>query len=132
MWWVTTSAGLGQELYEGSAYYVETLLSREMFGDEHHFPFVHPSMLTRSYANAKEVRDDFGFGVFYHTGASAIWLLHSLGYDLAEFEKGVYPFDAAKKMVGNEIDMEQVVAAMYADPDNKALLQRAKTITDLL
>ncbi|POC23669.1 hypothetical protein CRN63_06415 [Vibrio vulnificus] len=124
--------GLGQELYEGSAYYVETLLSREMFGDEHHFPFVHPSMLTRSYANAKEVRDDFGFGVFYHTGASAIWLLHSLGYDLAEFEKGVYPFDAAKKMVGNEINMEQVVAAMYADPDNKALLQRAKTIADLL
>ena len=96
--------GLGQELYEGSALYIDKMASRkvlEVAKDSKfisHTPF-EMDKVSDGYATLKTQKDVieyFAFQVFYYTGANVIWLLSQAGYDLKELEGGIYPYDAAK------------------------------------
>ena len=96
--------GLGQELYEGSALYIDKMASRKVLevAKDSTFIFHSPFEMDKvsdGYAilkTQKDVIDYFAFQVFYYTGANAIWLLSQAGYDLKELEGGIYPYDAAK------------------------------------
>jgi len=96
--------GLGQELYEGSALYIDKMASRKVLDVTKdskfifHLPF-EMDKISDGYATLKtqkDVIDYFAFQVFYYTGANVIWLLSQAGYDLKELEGGIYPYDAAK------------------------------------
>lgn len=96
--------GLGQELFEGSALYIDVLASRKVMSitSDKKFIFQHPFNMDKAsnrwirLKTKKDVEDYFAFQVFYYTGASAIWLLNQAGYHIKNLEMGIYPFDAAK------------------------------------
>ena len=96
--------GLGQELYEGSALYIDKMASRNVLevANDSKFIFHTPfemDKISDGYATLKTKKDVieyFAFQVFYYTGANAIWLLSEAGYDSKELEYGIYPYDAAK------------------------------------
>ena len=96
--------GLGQELYEGSALYIDKMASRNVLevANDSKFIFHTPfemDKISDGYATLmtkKDVIEYFAFQVFYYTGANAIWLLSKAGYDSKELEYGIYPYDAAK------------------------------------
>lgn len=96
--------GLGQELYEGSALYIDKMASRNVLEVANDSKFIfHTAFemdkISDGYATLKTKKDVieyFAFQVFYYTGANAIWLLSKAGYDSKELEYGIYPYDAAK------------------------------------
>jgi hypothetical protein len=96
--------GLGQELYEGSALYIDKMASRNVLEVANDSKFIfHTAFemdkISDGYATLmtkKDVIEYFAFQVFYYTGANAIWLLSQAGYDSKELEYGIYPYDAAK------------------------------------
>lgn len=97
--------GLGQELFEGSALYIDQMVSRKVLvlTKDNRFIYHNPFEMDKvidGYATLmtkKNVVDYFAFQVFYYTGANAIWLLNQSGYDVKKLENGIYPFDAAKE-----------------------------------
>lgn len=96
--------GLGQELFEGSALYIDQMVSRKVLAitSENKFIYSAPFKMDQAIdgyvplTTKKDVIDYFAFNVFYYTGSSAIWLLQRAGYDIKNLEQGIYPFDAAK------------------------------------
>lgn len=96
---------LGQELFEGTAYYIDTMVSRAVGAITKDITFVTSSPFEMDkkedgYAelSTKEsVESYFAFQIFYHTGASAVWLLRQAGYNLATLETGITPYQAAKE-----------------------------------
>lgn len=108
--------GLGQELYEGTARYVETLALRKNFDDKKQLKFVVTPTLPPLDTMAR-VRETFAFGIFYDTGASVTYLLKELGYPVEDLGKGLYPFDAAKDMLKmSNTDLEQTLAKVKSHP----------------
>jgi hypothetical protein len=99
--------GLGQELFEGSAQYIDLMATRRVLPitSDKKFIYTNPFLMdekTDGYAkltSKKDVIDYFAFQVFYFTGSNAIWLLNQAGYDIKNLEKGIYPYDAAKELL---------------------------------
>tara|TARA_R100001377_G_scaffold83537_1_gene65230 strand:- start:143 stop:1351 length:1209 start_codon:yes stop_codon:yes gene_type:complete len=113
--------GLGQELYEGSALYIDKMASRNVLevAKDSKFIFQIPyemDKVSNGYATLKaqkDVIDYFAFQVFYYTGANAIWLLSQTGYDLKQLEGGIYPYDAAKGYLKmSEVEEMNLLAEM--------------------
>lgn len=113
--------GLGQELFEGSALYIDQMVSRQVLSitKDNTFIFHEPFEMDKvehGYATLmtkKNVQDYFAFDVFYYTGASAIWLLDQSGYDIKSLEKGIYPFSAAKAFLKlDEIEEAGVLSSL--------------------
>ncbi|ALO43065.1 hypothetical protein [Pseudoalteromonas phenolica] len=98
---------LGQELYEGSAMMVDTLMSRDVLPlhKEKRFNVFEPTKLNEEQhgfiklKNKQAVIDYFAFEMFYDSGSAIIWLLLEDGVDYKQFEKGLYPYDIAKQRV---------------------------------
>jgi hypothetical protein len=113
--------GLGQELYEGSALYIDKMASRNVLevAKDSKFIFQIPyemDKVSNGYATLKahkDVIDYFAFQIFYYTGANAIWLLSQAGYDLKQLEGGIYPYDAAKGYLKmSEVEEMNLLAEM--------------------
>lgn len=116
--------GLGQELYEGSALYIDLLVSRKVLEITRNNKFIFHTpfemdKLDNGYARLmkkKDVPDYFAFQVFYYTGANAIWLLNQAGYDIKNLEKGIYPFDAAKAFLKmSEVEEMELLTKVKQD-----------------
>ncbi|UTT86894.1 hypothetical protein LZI70_15850 [Vibrio pelagius] len=124
--------GLWQELTEGSAKYVETVAIRKMFAHAKDSTFVYSWFLENEYKTAKEVKEQFGFGIFYETGAAAIWLLNQAGYDLKKLESGVSPYQAATELLGDSFDYDLELLNLYATTPNASEIKyKAKELARL-
>ncbi|YCO00833.1 hypothetical protein ACB087_07345 [Vibrio sp. VNB-15] len=119
--------GLGQELFEGSAWYVEVMALRSAMPNFSELKFVDSYAFTTQYQNRESVESQFGWGYFYPSGAAVIYALKSAGYDILQLEKGVTPFEAAKQVVGT-FDITDTLNQIKQSADFKALEQKALTI----
>ncbi|WP_104026819.1 hypothetical protein [Vibrio jasicida] len=119
--------GLGQELFEGSAWYVEVMALRNALPNFSELKFVDSYAFTTQYQNRESVESQFGWGYFYLSGAAAIYALKAAGYDILQLEKGVTPFEAAKQVVGT-FDVTDTLNQIKQSADFKALEQKALTI----
>ncbi|WP_159737673.1 hypothetical protein [Vibrio atypicus] len=104
--------GLGQELFEGGAKYVEVMTVNEIGDFNKKFVF-------EGYANLPlktqdDVKWQYAWGIFYDTGAAAIWILDQLGYDLLKLETGITPYAAAVEILDN-FDKQTVLDDIYAN-----------------
>ncbi|KPV94780.1 hypothetical protein AN214_03187 [Pseudoalteromonas sp. P1-9] len=104
---------LGQELFEGSALYVDVMMSREVIASHKNKPFslLNPLILDKEQYGYKQISSKkdkeqyFAFNMFYESGASIIWLLHQYGVDLKQLENGHYPYSIAKEIANiSELD----------------------------
>lgn len=94
---------LYQELGEGSAQYVGILTAKAVFGDTYDdIVFDQTAKYGFEIKDKEALQWHFGFNVFYNSGASVIFLLNELGYDITQLEGKRSPFDAAKSLVGYE------------------------------
>ncbi len=119
--------GLGQELFEGSAWYVEVMALRNALPNFSELKFVDSYAFTTQYQNRESVESQFGWGYFYPSGAAAIYALKAAGYDILQLQKGVTPFEAAKQVVGT-FDVTDTLNQIKQSADFKALEQKALTI----
>lgn len=119
--------GLGQELFEGSAWYVEVMALRNALPNFSELKFVDSYAFTTQYQNRESMESQFGWGYFYPSGAAAIYALKAAGYDILQLEKGVTPFEAAKQVVGT-FDVTDTLNQIKQSGDFKALEQKAVTI----
>lgn len=132
--WVYKHA-LGQELYEGSAMMIDTLMSREVLSamKEKRFNIYDPLKLDETQydftkiQNKKSMVDYFAFEMFYDSGSAIIWLLLQDGVDYKEFESGQYPYDIAKKAIKlNEHDAFYALQALKNSDNWEKASQAAK------
>lgn len=110
--WIYKHA-LGQELYEGSALLVDTLMSRDVIASHKNKPFslFNPLKLDQAQhdvtqiSSKQEKEQFFAFNMFYDSGASIIWLLLNYGIDPKQLENGRYPYSIAKEIANlSELD----------------------------
>lgn len=110
--WIYRHA-LGQELYEGSALFVDTMMSREVIEshEDKAFTMFDPLKLDQEQHGITQISSKsdkeqfFAFNMFYESGASIIWLLHQYGVDLKQLENGRYPYSIAKEIANiSELD----------------------------
>ncbi len=124
--------GLWQELYEGTARYVEVLAQRELFSHTKETSFVYDWFLKAEYTTAKDVHSEFSFGIFYQTGASATWLLKQAGYDLKKLEQGISPYHAAISLLDANTDYDAILNQLITTAPNAALIkQKAQRWSEL-
>ncbi|MFY8349265.1 hypothetical protein AAEU29_01815 [Pseudoalteromonas sp. SSM20] len=98
--------GLGQELFEGRALYVDVMMSREVISSHKYKPFslLNPLRLDeeqygyKQISSKKEKEQYFAFNMFYESGASIIWLLLNYGIDPKQLENGRYPYSIANEI----------------------------------
>lgn len=69
----------GQEIGEGSARFIEHLVATEDFGAAYHRGNVDSGEIPTEISTEFGVRETFGFGRFYATGAAALELLDRMG-----------------------------------------------------
>jgi hypothetical protein len=119
--------GLGQELFEGSAWYVEVMALRNALPNFSDLKFVESYAFTTNYQNRESVESQFGWGYFYPSGAAAIYALKAAGYDINKLESGITPFDAAKQVVG-QFDVSATLNQIKQSDKFKTLEQSAATI----
>ncbi|MET2898892.1 hypothetical protein ABXV22_11290 [Vibrio rotiferianus] len=119
--------GLGQELFEGSAWYVEVMALRNALPNFSDLKFVEPYAFTTNYQNRESVESQFGWGYFYPSGGAAIYALKAAGYDILQLEKGVTPFEAAKQVVGM-FDVTDTLNQIKQSDEFKTMEQSAATI----
>ncbi|WP_104024121.1 hypothetical protein [Vibrio hyugaensis] len=122
--------GLGQELFEGSAWYVEVMALRNALPNFSELKFVEPYAFTTKYQNRESVESQFGWGYFYPSGAAAIYALKAAGYDINQLEKGITPFEAAKQIVG-QFNVAATLDEIKHSDGFKALKQSAITINTI-
>lgn len=108
--------GLNQERIEGSAQYVDVFVEREilpLFKNKKYINNIPLAMdktheaegLGAKLLTKSNVIDYFAFEYFYSTGASVIFLLNTIGYDLKNIEKGELPYEAALTL--SDLDVQE-------------------------
>lgn len=132
--WIYKHA-LGQELYEGSAMMIDTLMSREVLSvmKEKRFNIYDPLKLDEAQYDYTKIQDNksmvdyFAFEMFYDSGSSIIWLLLQDGVDYKQFENGQYPYDIAKKAVNlNEQDADYALQELQNSTNWEKASEAAK------
>ncbi len=82
-----------QEKGEGTAKYIETMNSYKVTSN---FESVFNGLSTEYIKTKKVVRSHFAFGVWYDTGAAAVYMLKNMGVDVeTKIAKGYTPYDIA-------------------------------------
>jgi len=86
-----------QEHGEGTAKYIETLVSYKIF-PSFNLPFI--GVRPEDLENKAEVRNNFAWGIWYETGAAVCHMLRNQGVDFfKEVEEGKTLYDIAKNYV---------------------------------
>ncbi|WP_119910232.1 hypothetical protein [Motilimonas pumila] len=109
--------GMSQERYEGSAQYIDVMLSRAILPvyAKHKFISFDPLQMDNEqggysrFNNAEQSTQYFAFNIFYDTGSSAIWLLNQAGFDLANIEQGETPYDMVGRLLPMSPDEQQTL-----------------------
>ncbi|NOH97585.1 hypothetical protein [Vibrio sp. 99-70-13A1] len=115
--------GLCQERGEGTAQYIETMISKYAYKNNE-ASFVYGINAHSDDFDNKSMQMFFKWGIFYSTGASATWLLSELGYDITQLESTT-PYHAAKtllKMSDDDIQAKllDIEATMNMDRARKS------------
>lgn len=100
-----------QENYEGTAKYVEYMVSKDLFSD---FAKSFEVTSTESMKTKSDMRGYFAWGIWYYTGASVTHLLKSKGVNVeAAVEEGKTLYDLASETL-NLTDAQKAVALQKA------------------
>lgn len=104
--------GLGQELFEGTARYVETLAIRAGYEEQKNRKFADIRFEhVKDIKSKQTLRQTFAFGIFYSTGANVTYLLKQAGYSIADLKSGKYPYDAARELLNmTEVETNEALA----------------------
>lgn len=109
-----------QERYEGTARYLEHRLGGDDTDFGHYNETDYTAELVTDPTKAPGVKDHYGFGRFYATGAAMLGLLDALGADGVddEIEGGLSPVEVLIRFLGvTEADVDQLVADAKTEHD---------------
>ncbi|WP_156137148.1 hypothetical protein [Vibrio caribbeanicus] len=120
--------GLGQELFEGGAKYVEVTTVNHL-GDFDQ-TFVYDGFDKIEFADHDQVKWQYAWGVFYDTGASVFWILNELGYDMSKLSTGTAPYYAAEALLGS-FDKQAVLDDIYANENVSGFAALANKLANL-
>lgn len=135
--------GSWQERAEGTARYIGVLTQKALFKRDNKFnaPTFFADYLINAYQDVPsayhemKLRETFAWGYFYGSGASAVWLMAKIGYDITQLQTSVTPYSEASKLLQAKepnLDLNQAYIELINSNEYNAMYEKAKKRAELI